>query len=1270
MLSLVWSPHMDSGKYACNVCPAFAPCQVKHIPEHERSERHLMNLKREDAKKLEPPTNPLLGSSHRNPEAERVRGPLSDALLQLMTHPNRDFPRNSWVDEATGVVDWNSDIMDVDTQLQEPLSVRNTQFLTERLHAYLNTSNVDMDSDDEPDERSDVGSTSSSDSEDFRPARTTRRAVNLDNLGSEWFPWPDKETCVLDILRHIPRCSFSKKQNAAIHWGMLALGLRDLPSDRVMDDIDKALQPLCGIQSVRYAGKLGHVYYVNDLAAIIAQEMANPTVRDKLHFLPEDSKPSLSQAWQASRWLDELDSDLTTPMIRIRAQDFFIHEPVVLKDGSVCMPTRWFERGTETCAKVWKMREFMRGGVSGWIVDSQQSYDIKSSDLLLSFPDFVKVHSHRKLPDPRIIHGVQTSGNEFFPWKKTNAAEGNRWRRQANGHRVVAFPVWLYCDDTSGNTSKKWNKHNSFLFTAAGLPRKYVHQESNIHFLSTSNIAPPLEMLDGIIEQLQVCQERGIWAWDSHYKELVLVIPSVLAMLGDNPMQSEFACHIGFRGKLFCRACWVKGDPEKADEDDGDDGGNSDRGSVSDASSTGPAAGDNDGGKKKRGRKKKKLLSVGEMISRVRQFMSRGTARNRTETCEELRSQFESAKVVGGQAEFKRRKTNSGIKDTYQGVFLERIFDISTKRGRTKPKKQADIATLLRTFPPDITSPVWRIKDFDPHQDTPVEILHVILLGFVKYFWRDAVARLKKKEDKELLIARLSSFDVSGLGISPLSGHTLVNYSGSLTGRDFRAIVQAAPFILQGLLPEEKIHAWAALSAVVSLVWQPHIKHLDNYIANHFLDCTCRLTLNWFNKPKFHVILHLPAHIRRFGPAMLFATEGFESFNAIIRACSVHSNRHAPSHDIAVRMARGNRLRHLLSGGFFRKNVQPPTISRSRGEPNSMAQPAPQEPADTPWMKISLAELKGTIWVTAGKGALLLLDLNSFGSRLLGIQRLEQSPTPGTCQKRGAEKRWSATECARAGIPIPAIYGDRTSVYTPSIITLVNGDACAVGDSIVYDDVTATTGTYRRIGQVLEIVQIIGSPAEEAGKADLILVSRALVGEAHSLYCMRRVQATDEVQFVTVTDIQCTVNIQHNCADNKCRASRSKKIYQEREETSERALEVDHHSKTDRVLNTGQMRDAAILQAFCVRPQPLIRDDIIRAAAELEFEARKTKSAELALATTSSSATARSTQSSTSQNPTPSSSALSTSPAGPQMPQNRLSSLRHILHDDVEMTGP
>ena len=52
---------------------------------------------------------------------------------------------------------------------------------------------------------------------------------------------------------------------------------------------------------------------------------------------------------------------------------------------------------------------------------------------------------------------------------------------------------------------------------------------------------------------------EGVWCWDSKYNEPVLVLPVVLALLGDNPMQSKFACHIGMHGKMFCQACWVKG---------------------------------------------------------------------------------------------------------------------------------------------------------------------------------------------------------------------------------------------------------------------------------------------------------------------------------------------------------------------------------------------------------------------------------------------------------------------------------------------------------------------------------------------------------------------------------------------------------------------------------------------------------------------------------------------------------------------------------------
>ena len=101
--------------------------------------------------------------------------------------------------------------------------------------------------------------------------------------------------------------------------------------------------------------------------------------------------------------------------------------------------------------------------------------------------------------------GAVTEDNgklETKSWTTTNPEKGNRWRSLAKGHEVFAFPVWLYCDDTSGNSSKKWNKHNSFLFIPAGLSHDHMHYKYNVHFLATSNIAPPLEMLDGIVDQL------------------------------------------------------------------------------------------------------------------------------------------------------------------------------------------------------------------------------------------------------------------------------------------------------------------------------------------------------------------------------------------------------------------------------------------------------------------------------------------------------------------------------------------------------------------------------------------------------------------------------------------------------------------------------------------------------------------------------------------------------------------------------------------------
>jgi hypothetical protein len=134
---------------------------------------------------------------------------------------------------------------------------------------------------------------------------------------------------------------------------------------------------------------------------------------------------------------------------------------------------------------------------------------------------------------------------------------------------------------------------------------------------------------------LRKCQENGIWAWDCVKNEPVLLIPMVLALLGDNPMQSEFACHIGLKGKLFCRACWVKGtdaqaqtEPQRSGSPPASPRSNAEVTSEA-GSAVGSEASDDDeeavasatAGKRAKGHRKKVLESMSNMVDRVKAFI-------------------------------------------------------------------------------------------------------------------------------------------------------------------------------------------------------------------------------------------------------------------------------------------------------------------------------------------------------------------------------------------------------------------------------------------------------------------------------------------------------------------------------------------------------------------------------------------------------------------------------------------------------------------------
>lgn len=94
---------------------------------------------------------------------------------------------------------------------------------------------------------------------------------------------------------------------------------------------------------------------------------------------------------------------------------------------------------------------------------------------------------------------------------------------------------------------------------------------------------------------------------------------------------------------------------------------------------------------------------------------------------------------------------------------------------------------------------------------TPIEILHTILLGPVKYLLSSTIKSLNQHE-KDQLHAKISALDMSAFAAN-IRGNITRNY-GSYVGRDFKLWMQVAVFVLQGIIPDENLLIWELLSEV------------------------------------------------------------------------------------------------------------------------------------------------------------------------------------------------------------------------------------------------------------------------------------------------------------------------------------------------------------------------------------------------------------------------------------------------------------------------
>jgi len=126
------------------------------------------------------------------------------------------------------------------------------------------------------------------------------------------------------------------------------------------------------------------------------------------------------------------------------------------------------------------------------------------------------------------------------------------------------------------------------------------------------------------------------------------------------------------------------------------------------------------------------------------------------------------------------------------------------------------------------------ISGLDPTQDTPVEILHTILLGIVKYLWH-TLNITWSDTDRALFAIRLQSTDLTGLSVPPLRAAYIVQYRNNLIGKHFKTLMQTLAFAIHGLVSEAEFKLVQAVGALGAALWVHEIDNMDQYLVSRSL---------------------------------------------------------------------------------------------------------------------------------------------------------------------------------------------------------------------------------------------------------------------------------------------------------------------------------------------------------------------------------------------------------------------------------------------------
>lgn len=370
----------------------------------------------------------------------------------------------------------------------------------------------------------------------------------------------------------------------------------------------------------------------------------------------------------------------------------------------------------------------------------------------------------------------------------------NPLRELAQGDPLYTSFIDYFGDDVSGNRSKSWNKHWNAYITHRNVPRALLQQEFHMHFTSTSPHATIPEQFADCKKIIESTHSEPVIVRDAATDQNVRFRIFVNAEPSDNPMQSEVSGHIGSGGNLYCRKCMAGGTTLMKESDAG-----------------------------------------------FHSLFEPGVPRTKDGVLAALNDQVKAA-CTGVEKRVTELQTATGVKDAYTQHWVDQLIQRAREmRNADRSRLDKDIEDELLQWVDDnkdtIFSPFFQLKGFDPTKDTPVEILHTIALGIIKYAWYGTYSKWNA-ESKSLFAMRLQATDVHGMSIQAIRANYIMQYANSLIGRQLKMIAQTMIFHVHDIVPPLQFQLWLAVGELTALLWFPEVDDQDEYLVSDLFGTT------------------------------------------------------------------------------------------------------------------------------------------------------------------------------------------------------------------------------------------------------------------------------------------------------------------------------------------------------------------------------------------------------------------------------------------------